>query len=119
LNAEQESKLFDRMAESSDSASSHIELVHRILSAQGHFEVLHGISRHSSDEDVKKAYRSLALKTHPDKNKHERAEVSCLVLSLFSLFKCEFCPFNNNTEEQIWEKWFVKQNFKFYLFGWR
>ena len=46
----------------------------RILNAKGHLDVLSGITRTSSDDDVRKAYRNMALRTHPDKNKHERAE---------------------------------------------
>ena len=40
------------------------------MSQRDYYEVL-GVARDASDQDLKSAYRKLALKHHPDRNQHE------------------------------------------------
>lgn len=49
------------------------ELVKRIRATSEYYQVLQ-IERTATEDDVKKAYRRLALKLHPDKNKARGAD---------------------------------------------
>lgn len=46
-----------------------------IMSEVNYYDVL-GLPRNSSDEDIKKAYRKLAMKWHPDKNRDNAEEAA-------------------------------------------
>lgn len=54
-------------------SSEQVEVVRRITRSKDYYEVL-GVARSCTEEDVRKAYKKLSLKVHPDKNKAKGAE---------------------------------------------
>jgi curved DNA-binding protein CbpA len=53
--------------------SEQMQEVQRILRTKDYYDII-GVPKDSSEENVKKAYKKLALKLHPDKNKAPGAE---------------------------------------------
>nr|XP_043630618.1 chaperone protein dnaJ 49 [Erigeron canadensis] len=63
----------------------HIQLVRKIKRNTDYYEIL-GVGKSCSVEEVKKAYRKLSLKVHPDKNKAPGSEEAFKKVSM--AFKC-------------------------------
>ena len=54
--------------------------IENILILENHYKIL-GIETNSNEYEIKKKYRELAIKFHPDKNHHEKAEEAFKVIN--------------------------------------
>ncbi|CAI5961240.1 unnamed protein product [Closterium sp. NIES-65] len=74
-----------QQSEGAPATAEQAQLVARILRTSCYYEVLE-LPKGAAEDDVKKAYRKLSLKVHPDKNKAKGAEEAFKVVS--RAFKC-------------------------------
>lgn len=63
----------------------HVKLIRKVNQNKDYYEIL-GVEKSCSAEDIRKAYRKLSLKVHPDKNKAPGAEDAFKKVS--KAFKC-------------------------------
>lgn len=71
-----------------------------------HYETL-GISKTASTKDVKQAYRKLALKWHPDRNPHRKAEADAMfkaIANAYAILSGMLLVFLNQNWRLLW--WF-------------
>ncbi|XP_031485226.1 chaperone protein dnaJ 49-like [Nymphaea colorata] len=68
-----------------DFTDEHAALVRQVTRSKDYYEIL-GLEKTCSVEEVKKAYRKLSLKVHPDKNKAPGADEAFKIVS--KAFKC-------------------------------
>ena len=68
------------------------------LSKKGHYDVL-GVSKTASDAEIKKAYRKLALKFHPDKNNAPSSEGAFKAIS--GAFDC----LSDSTKREMYDSY--------------
>ncbi|CAN6468840.1 unnamed protein product [Victoria cruziana] len=68
-----------------DFSDEHVELIRQVTRSKDFYEIL-GLEKTCSVEEVRKAYRKLSLKVHPDKNKAPGADDAFKIVS--KAFKC-------------------------------
>lgn len=63
----------------------HVQVISQIKRSKNYYEIL-GVEKSCSAEEIKKSYRKLSLKVHPDKNKAPGSEEAFKIVS--KAFKC-------------------------------
>mmetsp|Transcript_17393 Transcript_17393/g.20872 ORF Transcript_17393/g.20872 Transcript_17393/m.20872 type:complete len:360 (-) Transcript_17393:398-1477(-) len=72
--------------------------VSKILSTNDYYEIF-GVTKNAGEDEIKKAYRKLALKLHPDKNKAPRAEEAFKKVS--KAFEC----LSNDDKRAVYDRY--------------
>ncbi|KAI3703371.1 hypothetical protein L1987_73396 [Smallanthus sonchifolius] len=78
-------KVAEGMTGEASYTEEHVQLVRKIKRDMDYYEIL-GVGKSCSVEEIKKAYRKLSLKVHPDKNKAPGSEEAFKKVS--KAFKC-------------------------------
>lgn len=84
----------------------------KIIEKKDYYEIL-GLNKSASEEEIRKAYKKLAIKFHPDKNKSKLAE------DAFKKISHSFNILSNKEKKSTYDKYgtedenLVRQNFKY------
>ena len=60
-----------------------------VMAKEDYYKLL-GVERNASDADIKKSYRSMAMKFHPDRNKDNPEAAEAKFKSIKEAYECAF-----------------------------